>query len=100
MSNREVLKTDNVLVRIMELEKDGSTEWHHHTEVADFFVCLEGVVQVETRDPARGVILHPGQHTEVVPVQVHRVVNRGEGRSQYLLIQGIGSYDFCVEKDL
>ncbi len=100
MSNREILKTDNVLVRIMELEKDGSTEWHHHTQVADFFVCLEGVVQVETRNPAGRMILRPGQHTEVVPVHVHRVVNRSDGRSAYLLIQGIGSYDFCVEEDL
>jgi quercetin dioxygenase-like cupin family protein len=100
MDNHEILKTDNVLVRIMELGKDGSTEWHHHTEVADFFVCLKGAVRVETRDPEQKTVLLPGQHTRVIPAQVHRVVNLGESRSDYLLIQGVGVYDFCVEEDL
>ena len=99
MGNREILKTDTVWVRIMELEKDGSTEWHQHTQVADFFVCIKGVVQVETRDPDRKIHLLPGQHEQVVPMQVHRVVNLGDGMSEYLLIQGIGSYDFCLEKN-
>ena len=30
MKNREIVK-DNVLVREMVLEKDASTEWHHHS---------------------------------------------------------------------
>lgn len=98
MDNREIIKTDNVLVRIMELGKNGSTEWHHHTEVADFFVCLTGTVQVETRDPEQKNTLLPGQHTKVVPAQVHRVVNLGEGKSEYLLIQGVGAYDFCLDE--
>jgi quercetin dioxygenase-like cupin family protein len=98
MGNREILKTEDVLVRIMELDKDSGTDWHYHTQVADIFVCMVGMVQVETRDPKRKIPLLPGEHTQVVPRQIHRVVNLGEGSSEYLLIQGIGSYDFCVEE--
>lgn len=98
MDDREIIITDNVRVRIMELEKDGSTEWHYHTEVADFFVCLKGTVQVETRDPEQKIVLLPGQHARVAPTQVHRVMNIGETRSDYLLVQGVGMYDFCLDE--
>jgi hypothetical protein len=37
MSNREIIKTENVLVRIIKPEKDISAEWHFHSEVTDFF---------------------------------------------------------------
>jgi hypothetical protein len=40
LKNREIVETDNVLVREMVLEKDASAEWHHHSEVSDYFVCL------------------------------------------------------------
>lgn len=97
MSNREIIKTENVLVRIMELEKDASTEWHFHSEVADFFVCLKGAIQVETKNPDDRTSLHPGQQTEVTPRKVHRVVNIYDDKAEYLLVQGVGSYDFCKE---
>lgn len=94
MSSREIIKTENVLVRTMELEKDGSTEWHYHTEVADVFVCLQGAIRVETGDPDRKTLLIPGQQAEVDPKQVHRVINVSDEKAEYLLIQGVGTYDF------
>jgi quercetin dioxygenase-like cupin family protein len=97
MPNREIMKTDNVLVRIMELEKDGSTEWHFHTEVCDFFVCLKGTIQVETRNPEQKSPLKPGQQAEVKPLKVHRVLNVTDEKAEYLLIQGVGAYDFKKE---
>lgn len=97
MSIREILRTENVLVRVMELEKDGSTDWHFHSEVTDFFVCLKGLIQVKTKNPDKTVLLIPGQLAEVVPMKVHRVINVNEHKAEYLLIQGIGAYDFCRE---
>ena len=97
MGNREIIKTENVLVRVMELEKNAATEWHFHTEVADFFVCLKGVIQVETKDPDENTPLHPGQQAEVSPMKVHRVINMHDDKAEYLLVQGVGSYDFCKE---
>ena len=95
MGSRELIKTGDVLVRTMELEKNGSTEWHFHSEVRDIFVCLEGAIQVETRGPDRKTLQNPGQRAEVGPGVVHRVINISDDRSEYLLIQGVGAYDFC-----
>ena len=94
MSNREIIRTETVLVRIMELAKGAATEWHHHTDVSDYFVCLTGVVRVEAMNPDETVILHPGQRAEIRPPRIHRVVNHHDDKSEHLLIQGVGSYDF------
>jgi quercetin dioxygenase-like cupin family protein len=94
MSNIEVIKTDNVLARIMSLKEDASTEWHYHTETKDFIVCLTGRILVESRTPVEVYILHPGERAEIYARQVHRVVNVYKEKSEYLLIQGVGRYDF------
>src|ERR1039457_4036115 len=94
MPNREIIKTENVRVRIMELEKGTATEWHFHSEVLDFFVCLKGAVQVETQAPDVLIPLFPGQQAEVTPLKLHRVINISDDKAEYLLIQGIGPYDF------
>ena len=86
-----------LLVREMVLEKDASTEWHHHSEVTDYFVCLTGRVRVETQSPDETFSLHPGETAEVKLQQVHRVVNVHDDRSLYLLVQGVGAYDFIRE---
>jgi quercetin dioxygenase-like cupin family protein len=97
MAKREIIKTENVLVRIMELEKGASTDWHFHSEVLDFFVCLKGAIQVETKGPDMVIPLQPGQQTEVTPMKLHRVTNIFADKAEYLLVQGIGSYDFLLE---
>ena len=96
MSNREVIRTDSVLVRIMVLKEGASTEWHYHTETKDFIVCLTGRILVEVRIPVEVYILHPGERAEIFACQVHRVVNVHKKISEYLLIQGVGAYDFNV----
>jgi quercetin dioxygenase-like cupin family protein len=79
----------------MELDHGVATDWHFHTQVADFFVGLTGVVEVQKRDPEKKMQLLPGQYLQLDPKQVHRVTNIGEGKAEYLLVQGIGTYDFC-----
>jgi len=81
----------------MELARDASTDWHHHTVVSDFFVCLNGVVKIEAKNPDEAVILNPGQRAEIKPPQVHRVTNINKDKSEYLLVQGVGPYDFIKE---
>jgi len=94
MANREILRTENVRVRIMELEPGGCTDLHTHTEVADFFVCLRGSIRVETRGPDGTTLLLPGGYAEVPAGRVHRCLNVHDDGSEYLLIQGVGAYDF------
>jgi hypothetical protein len=40
--NNEIIMTDEVRVCVMPLAAGAATEWHHHTTVADFIVCLTG----------------------------------------------------------
>ena len=94
MDNQLILKSENTLVRVMPLEKNASTEWHYHTEVTDHFVCLNGLIKVEAKNPDKEVMLQPGQITEIKPLHVHRVENVNDHGSAYLLIQGVGTYDF------
>jgi mannose-6-phosphate isomerase-like protein (cupin superfamily) len=101
MGNKDIIRTDEVLVREMEMADGAATEWHFHSEVHDYFVCLEGEVQVETKIadcPDCALVLKPGQRFLVTPGQVHRVVNLAGKVSKYLLVQGVGRYDFCKEQ--
>ena len=94
MSNHDVIRTEEVLVREMVLENGSGTDWHYHSVVSDYFVCLNGVIRVESRNPDEAVVLYPGRRVEISPHQVHRVINAHTDTSIYLLIQGVGLYDF------
>lgn len=98
MGNTDIIRTDEVMVREMKLANGATTEWHFHSQVHDYFVCLEGKVLVETKNPGRTLVLEPGQRCQVAPGVVHRVVNSAVGISKYLLVQGVGKYDFCKEQ--
>ena len=73
----------------------GVTEWHYHTEVTDYVVCLTGVICIELKVPSTSTTLQPGERFSIEPHIVHRVVNIGEVQAEYLLLQGVGRYDFC-----
>ncbi len=94
--NEIVLETENVRVRIMSLENGAATAWHYHTEVTDSMFCLDGPVAVEFRNPDACIELVNGQHCDVSVKRVHRVVNLSTRQAKYLLVQGIGHYDFNV----
>ncbi|MBF0481319.1 MAG: cupin domain-containing protein [Desulfovibrionaceae bacterium] len=73
-----------------------STPWHYHSQVTDHFFCLAGPLEVRLHDPGETVTLACGESFAVAPYRVHRVVNPGAGVARYLLLQGIGEYDFIA----
>ncbi len=94
-----IIQTDDVRVRILELPPGQATPWHYHTEVADFMVGLSGDLLVGLRDPAEEIPLPPGSRCEIAVGRVHQVANRSAVEAaQYLLVQGVGTYDF-IEAD-
>jgi len=100
MVNPEILiETQDVRVRIMTLESGQATAWHYHTQVTDSMVCLDGPVAVEYRNPDERIELVNGQCCDVVVKRVHRVVNPGPLEARYLLVQGVGRYDFNVVEE-
>ena len=91
-----ILETESVRVRILVLEAGQATAWHFHSEVTDRMLCLEGRIAVEYASSKEPAELSPGDRCEVAVGQVHRVVNLAFETAKYLLVQGVGRYDFNV----
>jgi quercetin dioxygenase-like cupin family protein len=89
-----VMQTADVRVAEYVLQPGDGLDWHHHSEVSDRFYCLDGLISVALRDPPQTMLLRPGEAFTVPPKVVHRAVNAADGVSRYLLIQGVGRYDF------
>ncbi|HET7201232.1 MAG TPA: cupin domain-containing protein [Burkholderiales bacterium] len=91
---RIVAKGSDVLVREYTLDPGEAIPWHRHSEVADTYYGLEGVVLVETRDPPARHEVRAGQSAKVTPPSPHHVSNPGREPCRFLLVQGVGNYDF------
>ena len=59
--------------------------WHHHTRISDTFYV---------QDPKESRALAPGASFTVEPKRPHLVVNSGQGPATFLILQGLGEYDF------
>ena len=68
--------------------------WHCHTNVQDTFYVLEGELRLFLREPKEEVRLRPGETYSVAPRRPHLVTNAGEKSATFLVLQGIGEYDY------
>jgi mannose-6-phosphate isomerase-like protein (cupin superfamily) len=82
--------------RITELQLSPSQKvpWHSHTNVSDTFYVLEGDLQIYLQEPKEAVRLAPGETYRVAPKRPHLVANGGASSVTFLVLQGIGEYDF------
>ena len=82
--------------RITELQisKKQKVPWHYHSNVQDTFYVLEGRIRVFMREPKEDVVLGPGETLTVKARRPHLVTNGGEESATFLVLQGIGEYDF------
>ena len=82
--------------RISELQISTTQKvpWHYHSNVQDTFYVLEGTIRVFLREPKEDVTLAPGQTYTVKAARPHLVVNAGEKSATFLILQGLGEYDF------
>jgi mannose-6-phosphate isomerase-like protein (cupin superfamily) len=82
--------------RISELQI-GPTQrvpWHCHTRIQDTFYVLEGTIRVFLRDPKEDVTLAPGETYTVRAARPHLVTNAGSTSATFLVLQGLGEYDY------
>ena len=93
-----IAKGADVLVREYVLAPGESIPWHHHTEVTDHYYALEGTLRIDTRAPAVRRELNPGASATVAPPTAHHVSNSSGKPCRFLLIQGVGQYDFVKEE--
>ena len=82
--------------RINELQISPTQQvpWHFHTNIQDTFYVLEGSIRIFLREPKEEVRLSPGETYAVPPRRPHLVINGGDSSATFLLLQGIGEYDF------
>jgi mannose-6-phosphate isomerase-like protein (cupin superfamily) len=82
--------------RITELQLSATQKvpWHTHTNVSDTFYVLEGHMRLFLQDPKEEVNLKPGEVYVVRPTRPHLVTNGGAKSLTFLVLQGVGEYDF------
>lgn len=102
-SRRWVAKGSDVFVKEFTLEPGQDVPWHSHTAVFDIFYCLEGRLTIERLDLASGrrlgdLALQVGDRAKVDTGTAHRPFNPGTGQCRFLIIQGVGDYDFIPFK--
>src|SRR5262245_30604874 len=93
---RRELHADRPGFRISEIQI-GPTQkvpWHYHSKIQDTFYVLEGTIRLFLRNPKQEVRLGPGQGYCVSVRRPHMVTNGGEVSATFLVLQGIGDYDY------
>jgi len=68
--------------------------WYSHSEIADHFFVLQGELTVEARAPDDCRTLGTGERCRIDPRHAHQTSNRGKLDCRFLIIQGVGRYDF------
>lgn len=78
----------------LQLSKTQTVPWHYHTNTGDTFYVLEGTMRLFLQKPKQDVMLKPGGSFEVEAGRPHLVTNAGEGSLTFLIMQGVGEYDY------
>ena len=96
MNEEVILKTENVTVRVLSLAAEKAPLGTFTTKSLITCFCLSGDILVLLRNPDEEVRLQIGQRCEVYPLRMHQVANMGAKEAKYLLVQGVGQYDFNI----
>lgn len=82
--------------RISELQLSPSQKvpWHFHTNISDTFYVLEGQMRLFLQDPKEEVRLGPGDSFVTAAKRPHLVTNAGATSLTFLILQGVGDYDY------
>lgn len=88
-----VVGTD-VQASIFTLAPGESIPWHHHSESTDHYFVLSGTLTISTHNPDSERSLDVGRRFRITPGTPHLISNRGAADCQFLLLQGVGKYDF------
>jgi len=84
----------DIQVRLFTLARGEVIPWHYHSESTDHYFVLQGTLTIETRGCDRRHALAAGQRYKILPQKAHRISNEGSSDCQFLLVQGVGKYDW------
>lgn len=86
-------------VNELQISPTQKVPWHYHSNIADTFYVLEGSIRIFMREPKEEVRLAVGETYTVPPRRPHLVVNGGDTSATFLILQGVGEYDFVPLTD-
>ncbi|WP_421998383.1 cupin domain-containing protein [Reyranella sp.] len=78
----------------LQLSPTQTVPWHYHTSVSDTFYVLAGEMRLFLQKPKQEVRLNPGESFVAAPGRPHLVTNAGQTSLTFLVLQGIGTYDY------
>jgi len=88
-----LISTAETRVAEFSLAAHQAGQWYYHSAVVEYYYCLDGVVAVEQQGK-QSLALKPGEKVEITIGNIHRVSNVAAQPCRYLIIQGVGTYDF------
>jgi len=78
----------------IQLSTRQQVPWHYHNNVQDTFYVIAGRLRIFLGDPKQEVHLGAGETYSVAAKRPHLVTNGVDGSATFLVLQGIGEYDF------
>ena len=92
-----VIKGSDVQARLFTLAPGEAIPWHYHRQSTDYYFVLEGVLSISTREPD---VMHRnlpvGSSYRIAPGMPHLIANSGDSDCRFLLLQGVGTYDWIA----
>lgn len=84
----------DVQARIFTLAPGEVIPWHRHSESTDHYFVLHGTLTINTRKPDDEHMFEIGGRYKIKPGTAHLISNLGATDCLFLLLQGVGKYDF------
>ena len=84
----------DIRVRVFTLAPKEVIPWHFHGESTDHYFVLQGTLTIETGRPFERHTLAVGERFKIRPCAAHRISNELESDCEFLLVQGVGKYDW------
>ncbi|NDH60723.1 MAG: cupin domain-containing protein [Alphaproteobacteria bacterium] len=78
----------------LQLSPKQTVPWHFHTNISDTFYVLAGQMRLFLQDPKEEVRLGVGESFVARAGRPHLVTNAGSGSLTFLILQGVGEYDY------
>ena len=95
-----VVKGTDVQARIFTLAPGEAIPWHYHEKSTDHYFVLEGKLTIRHRyEGEQTDSLGLGDTYKIAPGTPHLISNQSDADCRFLLLQGVGSYDWIKVTD-
>ena len=78
----------------LQLSPVQKVPWHYHNNISDTFYVVEGEMRLFLQKPKQEVRLKSGESFVAEAGRPHLVTNGGQTSLTFLIMQGVGEYDY------